>query len=94
MDHLDASEIMPDAMSAELQPPTPLQTRIAACCAETAASFRAIAAVSTQTAVLLETGNGSVEDLVGLVQAYEQLQAQASERLTCLGAAVSSSGSA
>ena len=94
MDRLDAPEIMPDAVSAEFEPPTPLQARIGICCAETAASFRAIAAVSAQAAVLLETGNGSVDDLVGLVQAYEQLNEQAGARLACLGAAVSSAGSA
>lgn len=94
MDRLDAPETMPDIVSDQVEPPTPLQARIGVCCAETAASFRAIAAVSAQTAALLESGTGSVEDLVGLVQAYEQLNEQAGARLACLGAAVSSAGSA
>ncbi|MCJ2116549.1 hypothetical protein MKK65_08140 [Methylobacterium sp. J-001] len=94
MDHLDAPEIVPDTTAPELGPQTPLQARIGTCCADTAASFRAIAAVSAQIAGILETGNGTSEDLCGLVQAYEQLQAPAGARLACLGAALSSAGSA
>lgn len=94
MDRLDAPNTVPDTVTPEVEPQTPLQARIGECCVDTAASFRAIATVSAQIAGLLETGSGTSDDLCGLVQAYEQLQEPAGARLACLAAAVSSAGSA
>lgn len=88
------SEIYMAEPTAQTEFPTPLQARVNSCCAELAESFRALQTISGQVAVLLETGNGSPDDLYGLVQAFEQLEKQAGSRLACLGAALSSAGSA
>ena len=94
MDHLDVPEFEPDAITIEGEALTPLQVRIGACQAEAAQTFRALQAVSAQAAAMLETGRGTVGDFVGLVDAFEQLQQQAGSRIACLGAAISSAGSA
>ncbi len=94
MDHLDVPEFEPDAISTEGEPLTHLQVRIGACQAEAAHAFRALQAVSGQAATILENGSGTVGDLVGLITAFEQLQQQAGGHLACLGAAISSAGSA
>jgi hypothetical protein len=94
MDRLDALELMPPAVPADDADPTALQQQIAVACANAALSFRALQAVSGQAASILETGSGTAHDLAGLVQAFEQLQTQAGERLAVLGAMCSSAGSA
>ena len=94
MDHLDVPEFEPDVTAADGEPLTPLQVRIGACQAEAAQTFRALQAVSGQAAVILESGSGTVGDLVGLIAAFEQLQQQAGAHVACLGAAISSAGSA
>ncbi|MCJ2018019.1 hypothetical protein MKK84_11370 [Methylobacterium sp. E-065] len=94
MDHLDASELVPPAVLAVDDPPTPLQEQIAAACAELAASFRSLQTVSGQAAALLENGTGTAHDLASLVQVFEQLQLQAGNRLMTLGAMCGSAGSA
>ena len=94
MDHLDVPEFEPDVAVVDGVALTPLQVRIGACQAEAAQTFRALQAVSAQAAAMLETGSGTIGDFVGLVDAFEQLQQQAGSHLACLGAAISSAGSA
>jgi hypothetical protein len=94
MDHLDVPEFEPDAITLDGEPLTPLQARVSACQAEAAQTFRALQAVSAQAAAMLENGSGTVGDFVGLINAFEQLQQQAGARIACLGAAISSAGSA
>ncbi|MCJ2055791.1 hypothetical protein MKL09_04420 [Methylobacterium sp. J-048] len=94
MDHLDMPENEPDAIPADGAALTPLQVRIGTCQAEAAQTFRALQAVSGQAAAMLENGSGTVGDFVGLITAFEQLQQQAGAHIACLGAAISSAGSA
>jgi hypothetical protein len=94
MERSDAVELMPPAVPASDETLTPLQERIAVACADLAVSFRALQAVSGQAANLLETGTGTAHDLAGLVQALDQIQGQAGERLAILGAMCGSAGSA
>ena len=94
MERADAIELVPNPGPADAESPTHLQERIAVVCAGLAGSFRAIQTVSGQTAALLETGAGTGNDLAALVQVFGQLDAQAGERLTILGALCSSAGSA
>ena len=94
MERSDAFELMPPAIPADDVAPTPLQEQIAAACANAAVSFRALQSVSGQAASILESGTGTAHDLAGLLQAFEQLQLQAGERITVLGAMCGSAGSA
>lgn len=94
MERSDAFELRPPAILAEDAVPTPLQEQIAVACANAAMSFRSLQAVSAQAASILESGTGTAHDLAGLLQAFEQLQLQAGERITVLGAMCGSAGSA
>ncbi|MCJ2102388.1 hypothetical protein [Methylobacterium sp. E-046] len=94
MERSDAFELMPPAVPADDAVPTDLQQRIAVACANAAMSFRSLQAVSAQAAWILESGTGTAHDLAGLLQAFEQLQLQAGERITVLGAMCGSAGSA
>lgn len=94
MERSGAFELMPPAIPADDAVPTPLQEQIAVACANAAASFRALQAVSGQAASMLEDGTGTAHDLAGLLQAFEQLHVQADERITLVGAMCSSAGSA
>ena len=94
MERSDAFELIPPAIPADDAVPTDLQQLIAVACANAAASFRALQAVSAQAASILEKGTGTAYDLAGLLQIFEQLQLQAGERITILGAMCGSAGSA
>ncbi|MGU3330337.1 hypothetical protein ACLBXB_25770 [Methylobacterium mesophilicum] len=94
MDHLNVPEFEPDAPPVGAMPLSPLQVRIGTCQAEAAQTFRALQAVSEQAAVMLENGSGTVSDFVGLIDEFARLQQQAGAHVACLGAAVSSAGSA
>ncbi|WP_419828341.1 hypothetical protein [Methylobacterium sp.] len=94
MDHLTVPEFEPDVPPVVALPLTPLQIRIGTCQTEAAQTFRALQAVSEQAAVMLENGSGTVGDFVGLIDEFARLQQQAGAHVACLGAAVSSAGSA
>ncbi|QGY03572.1 hypothetical protein MMSR116_18020 [Methylobacterium mesophilicum SR1.6/6] len=94
MERPSASDLMPSGIPADDAVPTPLQEQIAVAAATAASSFRSLQAVSGQAAAILAGGNGTADDLAGLLQAFEQLQLQAGERVTILGAMLGSAGSA
>ena len=75
------------------QEPTALQTQVDRYRVEAATSFRALQGIAAQIAALLESG-GTVEDLAGLSNAFSRLEERAGAELTCLGAALASSGTA
>ena len=94
MDHFNVPEFEPDAAPIGVVPLSPLQVRIGTCQAEAAQTFRALQAVSEQAATMLENGTGTVGGFVGLLDEFARLQQQAGAHVACLGAAVSSAGSA
>lgn len=94
MDHLDLTELELDGPSPSGEPLTPLQIRVGTCQADAAQAFRALQTVAGQAAAILENGSGTVGDFVGLIDAFALLQQQAGAHVACLGAAISSAGSA